>query len=121
MKYVRCKVFNDDDLRNLNSMVLAVDTIWVSDANIPGVGNVQTVCIMSAAHDDVLEFLITPALMFTSEELIDYIMSRDYTNLDMAAATFRYSKYDVEAMIPEYEAVYNYNCERGAIRKAHSF
>mgnify|MGYP004631271719 CR=1 FL=1 len=120
MKYVRCKVF-EADLKELNSMVLSVGTIWVSEAQFHGVNAIPTVCIMSAAHDDVLEFLITPELMFTSEELIDYIMSRDYTNLDMAAATFRYSKYDVEAMILEYEAVYNYNCKRSAIRKAHSF
>lgn len=120
MKYVRCKVF-EDDLKELNSMVLSVDTIWVSEAQFHGVNTIPTVCIMSAAHDDVLEFLITPELGFTSEKFIDYIMSHDYANLDMAAATFRYSKYDLEAMIPEYEAVYNYNCKRGTIRKADSF
>ena len=120
MKYVRCKVF-EDDLKELNSMVLSVDTIWVSSIEVSGVGIVPTVCIMSAARKDVLEFLITPEFEFTSEKFIDYIMSRDYINLDVAAATFEYDNYDEETMISEYEAVYDYNYSRSTMRKADSF
>ena len=120
MKYVRCKVF-EENLKEQSSMVLAIDAIWISSIEIVGVGEMPTVCILSAAHKDVLEIVLTPKLGLDPEGLIDDIMSKEYTNLDLAAATYEYDKYDEEFLMSEYEAVYKCNCRKSAVRRADSF
>ena len=120
MKYVRCKIF-EESLKEQGSMVLAVDTIWVGSIEITGVGEMPTVCILSAAHKDVLEIVINPKLGLDPGELIDDIMSKEYTNLDLAAVTYEYDKYDEEFLMSEYEAVYKCNCKKSAVRRADSF
>ena len=120
MKYVRCKVF-EENLKEQSSMVLAVDAIWISSIEIAGVGEVPTVCILSAAHEDVLEIVLTPELGVDSEGLIDDIMSKEYTNLDLAAVTYEYDRYDEEFLMPEFEAVYKCNYRKSTVRRADSF